>query len=103
VAVGVPASRRGAGEAAGAPAGGRGSGEAARRRASEPAASAAKHGAALAALAKRSRGFVYALPRTSKSYAFFFVANDDATMTELVRRFVALDAMREGALVELTK
>jgi hypothetical protein len=59
------------------------------------------HRAAIAALARRARGFVYALPRTPKSYAFLFVAPDAAAAGELVERFVALGAVREGALVEL--
>ncbi|HEU4409140.1 MAG TPA: hypothetical protein VFS43_28035 [Polyangiaceae bacterium] len=66
-------------------------------------AAPAKHRAAMAALAGRARGFVYALPRTPKSYAFVFAAGDVKAMGELVERFVALSAMREGALVELAK
>lgn len=69
----------------------------------EAIAGAAKHRAAVGALAGRTRGFVYALPRTPKSYAFVFAAVDVKAMGELVERFVSLTAMREGALVELAK
>jgi hypothetical protein len=60
-----------------------------------------KHKAAVSAAARRARGFVYALPRTPKSYAFLFVAADAATMDELVERFAALPPGGEGVLVEL--
>ena len=63
----------------------------------------AKHRIAVTQLAARSRAFVYALPRTPKSYAFVFVAQDDATMNELVKRFVDAKSMRAGALIELAK
>ncbi len=66
-------------------------------------AASAEHKAALGALARRARAFVYALPRTPKSYAFVFAAPDEASMGELVGRFVELAAAREGALVELAK
>jgi hypothetical protein len=62
-----------------------------------------KHTAAAAAVAKRARGFVYALPRTPKSYAFIFVAADPQVMKDLVDRFAALSAAGEGVLVELSK
>jgi hypothetical protein len=63
----------------------------------------AKHRMAATQLGARVRGFVYALPRTPKSYAFIFVAPDDATMNELVKRFVDAKSMRAGALIELAK
>jgi hypothetical protein len=65
-----------------------------------------RHGAAVSSLAVRTRGFVYALPRNAKSYAFVFVAGDSKTMDELVDRFAALTELgpgQEGALVELTR
>jgi hypothetical protein len=63
----------------------------------------AKHRTAVTQLAARTRAFVYALPRTPKSYAFVFVAQDDTTMNELVKRFVDAKSMRAGALIELAK
>jgi hypothetical protein len=63
----------------------------------------AKHRIAVTQLAARTRGFVYAVPRTLKSYAFVFVAADDATMNELVKRFVDAKSTRAGALIELAK
>jgi hypothetical protein len=54
-------------------------------------------------LAARTRAFVYALSRTPKSYTFVFVAQDEATMNELVKRFVDAKRMRAGALIELAK
>ncbi|HWM86722.1 MAG TPA: hypothetical protein VNO33_12810 [Kofleriaceae bacterium] len=64
---------------------------------------AARHIDAVSSLARRTRGFVYALPRTPKSYAFLFVARDAPTMDELVERFIALPAGRDGLLVELPR
>jgi hypothetical protein len=61
----------------------------------------AKHRTAFTQLALRTRGFVYALPRTPKSYAFVFVAKDDPTMNELVKRFTDAKSTRKGVLVEL--
>ena len=60
-----------------------------------------EHAGALTELARRGRGFVYALPRTPGSYAFVFAADDASTMSELVDRFAALDSARAGALVAL--
>jgi hypothetical protein len=62
-----------------------------------------KHRIAVTQLAARTRGFVYALPRTPKSYAFVFVAREDAAMNELVKRFVDAKSTRAGALIELAK
>jgi hypothetical protein len=62
-----------------------------------------KHVAAVSAVARRSPAFVYALPRTPKSYAFLFVAGDPPAMEELVRRFAGLTSIAEGAIVELPK
>jgi hypothetical protein len=65
-----------------------------------------KHAAAVSSVAGRARGFVYAVQRTAKSYAFLFVAGDAETMGALVDRFVELPAFtpgREGALVELSR
>lgn len=70
----------------------------------EPLAPAGAHPAAIWSRAGRSRGFVYALRRTAKSYAFLFVAADAPTMDRLVEAFVALPVLPpggEGALVEL--
>jgi hypothetical protein len=50
--------------------------------------------------AARSRGLVYALPRTPKSYLFVFIARDAASASELAESFLALQEMREGALIE---
>jgi hypothetical protein len=64
------------------------------------------HGATLSSVAARTRGFVYALPRTAKSYAFVFVAADSKTMEDLVDRFAALAELvpgSDGVLVELAK
>jgi hypothetical protein len=63
----------------------------------------AKHRIAVTQLAARTRGLVYVVPRTPKSYAFVFVAHDDATMNELVQRFVDAKRTRAGALIELAK
>jgi len=68
-----------------------------------PLAPGARRLAAIAALARRARGFVYALPRTDKSYAFVVVADDEPTMVELVDRFVSLSENVPGALVELPR
>jgi hypothetical protein len=57
----------------------------------------------VASLARRTRGFVYALPRSARSYAFLFVARDARIMDELVDRFVDLPAAGEGALVEISR
>lgn len=62
-----------------------------------------KHLAAVSAVARRSRAFVVALPRTGKSYAFLFVAGDGPTMEELVNRFAALTSIAEGAIVEIPR
>jgi hypothetical protein len=64
---------------------------------------AREHATAIATAAARSRGVVYALPRTAGSYAFLFIAVDLATMTELVDRFVALASAGAGVLVELPR
>jgi hypothetical protein len=58
----------------------------------------AKHRAALASLATRGRPFVYALPRTPKSYAFLFVAKTDAEMSDLVTRIAESKVTTAGAL-----
>jgi hypothetical protein len=63
-----------------------------------------KHVADILELLRRTpemRGFVYAWPRTVKSYAFLFVGDTSATLEELVDRFAALTAASEGLLVEL--
>ena len=39
-----------------------------------------RHAAAVSSVTARTRGFVYAVPRTAKSYAFAFVAGDSKTM-----------------------
>jgi hypothetical protein len=57
-----------------------------------------QHQAALSSLAARGRPFVYALPRTPKSYAFLFVAKTDAEMSELVGRFVEGKVTTSGAM-----
>lgn len=65
-----------------------------------------RQGVAVSSVAARSRGFVYALPRTAKSYAFVFVASDPKTMDDLVARFAELADLvpgHEGALVELAR
>ncbi|HMJ54547.1 MAG TPA: hypothetical protein VK540_20840 [Polyangiaceae bacterium] len=65
-----------------------------------------RHGAAVSSVAARTRGFVYALPRTAKSYAFVFVAGDSKTMDDLVDRFAASAELvpgHEGVLVELAR
>jgi len=49
-----------------------------------------------------ARGYVYALPRTPKSYVFLFVAEQPAAIDALVTRFTALPAMSEGVLVDLS-
>jgi hypothetical protein len=64
------------------------------------------HGATLSSVVARARGFVYALPRTAKSYAFIFVAGDSKTMDDLVERFAALAELvpgHEGVLVEVVR
>jgi hypothetical protein len=58
----------------------------------------AKHRAALTSLAARGRPFVYALPRTPKSYAFLFVAKTDAEMSDLVARIAETKVTAAGAL-----
>lgn len=68
-----------------------------------PLAASPAHRANIAALKKSARGFVYALPRTNKSYAFLFVADNETTMRELVKRFVSLPPSEAGKLVELSK
>jgi hypothetical protein len=65
-----------------------------------------KHRASISSVAARSRGFVYAMSRTAKSYAFVFVTPDAKTMDELVDRFAQLTELvpgHEGVLVELAK
>jgi hypothetical protein len=65
-----------------------------------------QHRTAISSVAARSRGFVYALTRTAKSYAFVFVASDPKTMDELVGRFAELAGLvpgHEGVLVELAR
>jgi hypothetical protein len=65
-----------------------------------------RHGAAVSSVAARTRGFVYALPRNAKSYAFVFVAGDSKTMDDLVDRFAASAELvpgHEGVLVELAR
>ena len=63
-----------------------------------------KHAAAVAARARTSPGFVYAFARSPKSYAFVFVAKDDAAGSSVVDRFAALSAPpREGVEVDLTE
>jgi hypothetical protein len=60
----------------------------------------------VSSVAALARGFVYALPRTAKSYAFLFVASDPKTMDELVERFAQLAGLvpgHEGVLVELAR
>ena len=56
--------------------------------------------AELHSAALRDRGLVYALARSPKSYLFVFLARDAASAGELAESFLALDAMREGPLVE---
>jgi hypothetical protein len=65
-----------------------------------------KHRAAVSSVAARARGFVYALTRNAKSYAFVFVASDSKTMDELVSRFAELAGLapgHEGVLVEMPR
>jgi hypothetical protein len=72
----------------------------------ESLGAAEQHRAAVSSVAARSRGFVYALTRTAKSYAFVFVASDPKTMDELVERFGELAGFvpgHEGVLVELAQ
>ncbi|WP_394846833.1 hypothetical protein LZC95_05130 [Pendulispora brunnea] len=66
----------------------------------ETLAPASKRSAVMPSLGKGLPGFVYAAPRTAKSYLFVFAANDGKTMEDLVDRFIALPAMAEGVLVE---
>jgi hypothetical protein len=66
-------------------------------------APAGAHREAIASVAGRSRGFVYALPRTARSYAFLFVADSAPVMDELAARFSALPPGGEGALVVLPR
>ena len=65
-----------------------------------------RHIAAVSSVAARTRGFVYAVPRTAKSYAFVFVASDPKTMEELVNRFTELAGFvpgHDGVLVEVAR
>lgn len=54
----------------------------------------------LRGIAARSKGLVYALPRTTKSYLFVFVARDADSAMQLADAFLALREMRDGALIE---
>jgi hypothetical protein len=56
--------------------------------------------AELRTAAARSCGLVYTLPRTPKSYLFVFLARDAEGASELAESFLALEEMREGALIE---
>jgi hypothetical protein len=72
----------------------------------ESLGAAEQHRASVSSVAARSRGFVYALTRTAKSYAFVFVAGDPKTMDELVGRFADLAGFvpgHEGVLIEMPK
>ncbi|WP_394830172.1 hypothetical protein LVJ94_27060 [Pendulispora rubella] len=69
----------------------------------EELAPASKRALPAPLLTSGSRGFVYAAPRTAKSYLFLFVADDAKTMDDLVDRFAALPAGAGGVPVDRKK